>query len=153
MLSRRHLIGALCLTLPPLAGCGQHPRSRSLELHEFDVTGESDTGYELGFSVRVPARTNGADRWSVFHDVAVVGYDRSNSVLCRSNVGTIAAGESEEDTVSCPKIPPFLTLIAEETPCDPDTYIGIYEYVGGDSDALYRERHDRNCDEGKFPDP
>lgn len=157
-LPRRRLCNALGVSIAiSIAGCvtpTDFPRQRSLGIERIEVE-KIDTGWRLTVTVVTGiSRFEGAE--ADFHDVVLLGYD-DGSLACRRRIGDIRNdGGRNLVTVEmkCPSLPDVLTFRAEESPCDEDTVISIYEYRGtpeGGGHHWFSTRV-RQCNEGLPPD-
>lgn len=158
-LTRRQLCGVLgTATVSVSMGCvtpTDFPRQRTLGIDRIDVE-EVDTGWRLTVTV-----FTGVDDFdgtkADFHDVVLLGYANDGSVACERRIGDIT-DEDRRNLVTteleCPVLPEILTFRAEESPCDEDTVISIYEYQGTVENIGHHwsSTGARQCDEGLPPD-
>lgn len=158
-LTRRHLCEVFGTSLAiGSAGCvspRESSRYKILAIQRTDAE-DLDSGWQL--TVTVDVGVNGFEgRAADFHDVVLLGYAADGSLACRRQIGDIETdGGRNLVTVelTCSRLPDVLTFRAEESPCDEDTVINVYEYQGTPQDIghYWSETSPRECNEGLPPD-
>jgi hypothetical protein len=134
--------------LAALYGC-MEPRSRSLRFGSIETSRKPDV-VELHVAVQASSKNAEGD-WATFHDVEVVGYRNPETELCRATVGTLAPSETATVTLDCTSVPPYLTCVAEESPCDNNTWIAVLEHQPSQGGDGYSPTDPRQCDEKPLP--
>lgn len=137
-LTRRSILASSIAVILGFAGCGE-PTTRLLAL---DLELKSK-GPDFVFELKVSNISQGnSNDWRTFNDVRIVGYDDSNSIVCRHELGTVVGAQSFE--LKCSSLPRRIELRAQETPCDASTDIEQAVYTGdGESNHVWAiERRD-----------
>lgn len=146
MISRRRLLGALCLTLTPLAGCG---KAKSLGI-EFTTVHVRDGESSVRIEVTVTGEVNGVSQsssWAEFDDVSVVGYDSGANAICEENVGTIHPRQTATVVLKCRSVPTYLSFTATQRPCG-STEMDIWKY--DQERAKFVWVAERECEAGRY---
>lgn len=125
---RRSLLGWAGLPLGmAISGCvADYPAGRVLDVWNIEAS-QSNSSVTLNVTVR--ARNNLEP--GGFHNVEVVGFSKSGDSICSEYVGDLAVGvESSQQTIAleCSTRPHIVGIVADETPCDENTYIEFRGY-------------------------
>lgn len=146
MISRRRLLGSVCLLCTPLAGCGK-ARSRGIEFSSVRVS-ESEASVRI--EATVAGEVNGvsaSSSWAAFEDVNVVGYDNGENVLCEKSVGPIRPQQTEDVVLECESLPTNLSFTAAQRPCE-STEMDIWKYDRESAEFIWVA--ERQCGAGRY---
>ncbi|MFB9811903.1 hypothetical protein [Haloarcula sebkhae] len=126
------------------------PRNRNLGFKTLSIIPVDSGKFKLEGEVRSSSR-NADENWATFHNVSVVGYQSSKSVVFRNYIGTVTPGYDGIRNISTvtETLPKFITLVADETPCDDSTDISILTLNEGEK--TYSEARHRKCKEPELP--
>lgn len=134
------LISAGCIRSPP----ADFPRRKELEIYVPDLQEKNE---ELVLSGRVKNKPT-YEEGNNYHNVALVAYDESGELLCKSSIGTVPGYETKQYTLSCEEIPHTITATAEEDPCEDPVKIRILVYEGvTDGRQVWDGTRFRQCNE------
>lgn len=139
-----------------LAGCpGDFPKHRELMFDEVMPINDTDGQYRFRIT---PIKTSSgeSEEWQRFHNVTLVGYSASDTLVCEANIGTTGANlplTLEPVVVECENPPVIFTYRADESPCDEATWIryAVHRILEGGERSWFLDGL-RECGEGLPPD-
>lgn len=152
MLSRREVIGSIPVAIG-FSGCFAPggPEYRTLMIRNYDPPKRQNDSIRI--SLDVEAASNGGREWGTFHEVILIGYLESETIVCRKTLGTLAPGDTRSITLTCSKKPDYLTLSTAEDLCDGPTDIDVIQVNPIGSKQPYTVLNEKRCGDSATPIP
>lgn len=132
------LVGSGCITY-------DYPSEREITFRGTEVIQAEAGSYSIEVTLLMSA-TGRSETWRAFHNVTITAYSVDNSVVCSEQIGDLTEpGQQQTVQLNCDGFPHTITVSADETPCDEDTFLSKAVYDGRRDGARVWDVTDQEC--------